>query len=255
MSPEGSRPPLAIDGGREGCPRGGARRSCGPHAATRVSSWHAGRGRALTPPRRRLARAIGASALACVVEQACTTLQPASTAPTRLTSDVGWTDYPAISPDGQILAYASDRSGEGNLDIWIQQIPSGPPRRLTRHTADDVDPSFSADGSRDCVSVQPRLKGGIYVDSQRSEGKSGSSSREDSPRASLPTACGSPTASRNRAGSQIYIAPASGGSRHDESPPTSTSLVPQCGRPMETTLLFWGQRDRDARPRTTSTGT
>ncbi len=44
---------------------------------------------------------------------------------TRLTSDVGWTDYPAISLDGKMLAYASDRSGENNLDIWVQQIPDG----------------------------------------------------------------------------------------------------------------------------------
>ena len=46
---------------------------------------------------------------------------------TRLTSDVGWTDYPAISLDGKMLAYASDRSGENNLDIWVQQIPDGRP--------------------------------------------------------------------------------------------------------------------------------
>jgi Tol biopolymer transport system component len=57
----------------------------------------------------------------------------------RLTSDVDWTDYSAISPDGRILAYASDRSDEENLDIWVQPIPDGLPVRLTRHAADDVD--------------------------------------------------------------------------------------------------------------------
>ena len=67
---------------------------------------------------------------------------------TRLTSDIGWTDYPAISLDGKMLAYASDRSGEGNLDIWAQQIPDGFPVRLTREGTDETEPSFSADGSR-----------------------------------------------------------------------------------------------------------
>lgn len=38
----------------------------------------------------------------------------------RLTSDSGLTADPAVLPDSTLLAYASDRAGEGNLDIWVQ---------------------------------------------------------------------------------------------------------------------------------------
>jgi eukaryotic-like serine/threonine-protein kinase len=44
---------------------------------------------------------------------------------TRLTSHFGFTTQPAISPDGQLLAYASDHSGAGSLDIWLQHIAGG----------------------------------------------------------------------------------------------------------------------------------
>jgi hypothetical protein len=36
----------------------------------------------------------------------------------QLTQDSGLTPS-AISPDGKLVAYASTRSGEGNLDIWV----------------------------------------------------------------------------------------------------------------------------------------
>jgi eukaryotic-like serine/threonine-protein kinase len=80
----------------------------------------------------------------------------------RLTRDSGLTTDPAMSPDGRLLAYASDRSGEGNLDIWIRQVASGEPIRLTRDKADESEPAFSPDGTRMAFRSE-REGGGIYV--------------------------------------------------------------------------------------------
>jgi Tol biopolymer transport system component len=80
---------------------------------------------------------------------------------TRLTFDAGFTWDSAISPDGMMFAYSSDRSGDGSLDIWVQQIAGGPPLRLTIHPADDYFPSFSPDGSK-IVFRSNRDEGGIY---------------------------------------------------------------------------------------------
>ena len=80
----------------------------------------------------------------------------------RLTTDTGLTYQPSLSPDGKLVAYASDRSGEGNLDIWKKQVAGGEPVRLTNHPADDHEPAFSADGSRIAFRSE-RDGGGIYV--------------------------------------------------------------------------------------------
>jgi serine/threonine protein kinase len=80
----------------------------------------------------------------------------------RLTFDSGLTTDPALSPDGQLMAYASDRAGAGNLDIWRQQIATGEAIRLTSHPADESEPSFSPDGSRLAFRSE-RDGGGIYV--------------------------------------------------------------------------------------------
>jgi len=79
----------------------------------------------------------------------------------RLTSDAGLTKDGAISPDGKLAAYASDRADPGNLDIWVQQTDGGEPVRLTSDPADDYDPSFSPDGSRVAFRSE-REGGGIY---------------------------------------------------------------------------------------------
>jgi len=80
---------------------------------------------------------------------------------TRLTFDSGLTWSPSVSPDGTMFACASDRGGDGNMDIWIQQIAGGPPLRLTTHPGSDFFPSFSPDGSK-IVFRSNREGGGIY---------------------------------------------------------------------------------------------
>lgn len=66
---------------------------------------------------------------------------------TQLTRDSGLTYAPALSPDGKLLVYASNRADPANLDIWVQQLAGGQPVRLTRHTAADTQPLFSPDGT------------------------------------------------------------------------------------------------------------
>ena len=94
--------------------------------------------------------------------------RPVAPAPTlrRLTFDSGLTFEPAFSPDGKLVAYASDRgapSGSGgNLDIWVQQLAGGEATQLTHHPADDREPAFSPDGSKIAFRSE-RDGGGVYV--------------------------------------------------------------------------------------------
>jgi len=61
----------------------------------------------------------------------------------RLTSTSGVNIDPAVSADGSLVAYASDRGGSGDLDIWVQPIHEERPRRVTREPGDELEPSFS----------------------------------------------------------------------------------------------------------------
>ncbi|MCX6630803.1 MAG: protein kinase, partial [Candidatus Solibacter sp.] len=85
-----------------------------------------------------------------------------ATALRRVTNPGGLSDYPALSRDGNLLAFASDRSEAGNLDIWVQQIGGRDPIRLTADEADDSEPAISADGARVAFRSE-RSGGGIYV--------------------------------------------------------------------------------------------
>ena len=87
---------------------------------------------------------------------------PAAGGLTRLTADTGLTTDPVLSPDGKLLAYASDRAGQGDLDIWVQQVAGGEAIRLTRDPADDREPAFSPDGSQIAFRSE-RDGGGVYL--------------------------------------------------------------------------------------------
>ncbi len=84
----------------------------------------------------------------------------------QLTSAVGVEDYPAWSPDGQVLAYAANPDSDlygGNWDIWVAQADGGEPiNRTVDHTGDDRYPSWSPDGSQ-IAFWSSREGGGFFV--------------------------------------------------------------------------------------------
>jgi eukaryotic-like serine/threonine-protein kinase len=79
---------------------------------------------------------------------------------TRLIRDAASSRDAAVSPDGRLLAYASD--GSGNFDIWIRRFHASEPLRVTRDEGTDSEPDISPDGSR-IVFRSERLGGGIYL--------------------------------------------------------------------------------------------
>jgi Tol biopolymer transport system component len=79
-----------------------------------------------------------------------------------ITADNGLSGYPVISRDGKLVAFASDRAGEDNLDIWVEQVGGRDPIRLTRDPADESSPAFSPDGTM-IVYRSEKNGGGIYL--------------------------------------------------------------------------------------------
>jgi serine/threonine protein kinase len=123
---------------------------------------------ALTSKIRRLWKSWGVWAACIVMGLLLATLVLTSGTETgldRLTQITPGTDLsgaPSLSSDGKILAYMSDRAEAGNLDIWVQTLPSGNPTRITTDPADDIDPSISPNGAS-VVFRSEREGGGIYI--------------------------------------------------------------------------------------------
>ncbi len=79
----------------------------------------------------------------------------------QLTRDAGLSHRPALSPDGKLLAYSSDASQDGGMDLYVKQVAGGQPIRLTFDGAGNTWPDFSPDGSK-IVFRSNRGGGGIY---------------------------------------------------------------------------------------------
>ena len=63
---------------------------------------------------------------------------------TQLTQHEAHDFMPVWSPDGNTLAFASDRYG--NFDVYTVNVNGGEPKRLTQHSASEYPYSFSPDG-------------------------------------------------------------------------------------------------------------
>jgi TolB protein len=69
-----------------------------------------------------------------------------STSGTLLLQGTSVDRQPVYSPDGNWIAFSSNRSG--NLDIWARSTHTQELRRLTDDPADDWDPAFTRDGKQ-----------------------------------------------------------------------------------------------------------
>jgi tricorn protease len=64
----------------------------------------------------------------------------------RLTVHVGYDAYPKWSPDGNFIAFSSQRYG--NYDVFVIPVAGGIETRITYHSADDLVSGWTADGRR-----------------------------------------------------------------------------------------------------------
>ncbi|SMO82975.1 S41 family peptidase [Gracilimonas mengyeensis] len=62
----------------------------------------------------------------------------------RLTSNIGGESYPHYSPDGSMIAFTGEYSG--NEDVYVIPAEGGSPKRLTWHPGDDIVTGWTPEG-------------------------------------------------------------------------------------------------------------
>ncbi|MBN2566225.1 MAG: PD40 domain-containing protein, partial [Candidatus Eisenbacteria bacterium] len=90
------------------------------------------------------------------------TVPSAGGSATRVTVHDAYDDVPLWSPDGQSLAFSSDRAG--NADVYIIPVQCGVPTRLTWHSSWDSPECWDRDGSRVLfTSFRDTLESNLYA--------------------------------------------------------------------------------------------
>lgn len=78
----------------------------------------------------------------------------------RLTDHVAYDREPIWSPDGQWLAFTSNR--KGSTDVYLMKATGGTPRQLTIHTGNDIATDFTPDGNWIIFSSSRSSSSSIY---------------------------------------------------------------------------------------------
>ena len=79
----------------------------------------------------------------------------------QVTSWSGLDFYPSISPDGNTVAFSSDRTG--SFEIYVKQLVAGAREvQLTSDGGQNFEPAFSPDGSS-LIAYHSQNRGGIWV--------------------------------------------------------------------------------------------
>jgi Tol biopolymer transport system component len=86
---------------------------------------------------------------------------PHITANVQVTASAGLDLYPAFSPDGKAVAFASDRSGAFEIYTRALGDASGREIALTRDGEQNFQPSWSPDGSR--IVYHSKGRGGLWI--------------------------------------------------------------------------------------------
>lgn len=88
------------------------------------------------------------------------TQQTESLRPSQITTWVGFDSYPSLSPDGNSIAYSSDRNGK--FEIYIKQLTAGGREvQLTADESENFQPAWSPDGK--LIAFTSKRRGGIWI--------------------------------------------------------------------------------------------
>ena len=79
-----------------------------------------------------------------------------------LTAYFGRERHPCISPDGNLIAFCWDCGDGGGFDIYVRQIDTDNPLRLTRHPEDEIFPVWSSGGDT-LAFLRRGEEGGLYT--------------------------------------------------------------------------------------------